>query len=285
MTEPDRSAPSTSRRLKRTRPELAEFLRSRRERITPQEIGLGTSGRRRTPGLRREEVAAMAGVGITWYTWLEQGRDIGVSDEFLDDLCTVLRLDAAERRHVYMLTQKRPPHEPARTACTVPDVAHDLLSRLPQSPSYVFNLRWDVLAWNDAGERLFGFSRQPKEARNMLWMTFADEQLRDRLHPWAEQARLMLTSFKRDFVHAPQDAELVALTENLSRMDEDFRRWWNRPDIDGACSGRRSFVIDGAGEFELSHLTMTLDADQHLRLAYYTPMGENSDVFVRWLGA
>lgn len=260
------------RRLERTRTELAEFLRSRRERITPEELGLQSSGRRRTPGLRREEVAALAGVGITWYTWLEQGRNIGVSAEFLDDLSTVLRLDAAERRHLYMLTQKRPPREPARSACTVPPTALDLLSRLPDSPAFVLNLKWDVLAWNPAADRLFGFAAQPLEQRNMLWMTFADERLRSRLRPWEEQARQILTSFKRDFAQAPQDAEFAALTENLSRMDPDFARWWKRPDIDGVCNGRRAFRLDGLGDIELAHITMTLESDRHLRLVYYTAL-------------
>ncbi|NDZ56333.1 helix-turn-helix domain-containing protein [Streptomyces anulatus] len=270
-------------RMERTRPELAEFLRSRRERVTPREHGLKVSGRRRTPGLRREEVAAMAGVGITWYTWLEQGRDIGVSAEFLDDLSRVLKLDAAERRHLYMLTQKRLPKEPARTACTVPDVAHDLLRRLPASPSYVLNLKWDVLAWNDPADKLFGFSAQPPEQRNMLWMTFADERLRARLSPWEEQARQILTSFKRDFAHAPQDAEIVALTENLSRMDPTFRAWWKRPDIDGACTGRRTFDVEGLGEVALSHITMTLESDRHLRFVYYTPLADGADAFTAWV--
>lgn len=276
-------APTKTPRLERTRTELAEFLKSRRERIAPEEVGLQASGRRRTPGLRREEVAALSGVGITWYTWLEQGRDIGVSAEFLDDLCKVLRLDAAERRHLYMLTQKRLPREPARTACTVPPVAHDLLSRLSESPSYVLNLKWDVLAWNASADRLFGFSAQAPEQRNMLWMTFADERLRARLNPWEEQARQILTSFKRDFVQAPQDAELARLTENLSRMDDTFHDWWRRPDIDGKCSGRRTFNIEDLGEVELSHITMTLESDKHLRFVYYTPLDDSLDAFRGWL--
>lgn len=275
--------PTNTRRMERNRTELAEFLRSRRERVSPQELGLSVSGRRRTPGLRREEVAALSGVGITWYTWLEQGRDIGVSAEFLDDLCKVLKLDAAERRHLYLLTQKRLPKEPARTACTVPQVAHDLLSRLPERPSYVLNLKWDVLAWNEAGDRLFGFSDLPAEQRNMLWMVFADERLRTGLSPWEEQARQILTSFKRDFAHAPQDAEIIALTENLSRMDSTFKDWWKRQDIDGKCSGRRTFDIPELGDVELTHMTMTLESDKHLRFVYYTPLGEKAEAFGQWV--
>lgn len=105
---------SIIRNMERSRRELSEFLRSRRERLNPADAGLPTSGRRRTPGLRREEVAALAGVGLTWYTWLEQGRDISVSATFLDNLARVLKLDAAERRYLYLLTQQRPPAEPGK---------------------------------------------------------------------------------------------------------------------------------------------------------------------------
>lgn len=278
-----KTAKSRSRRLDRTRTELAEFLRSRRSRITPEEVGLQASGRRRTPGLRREEVAAMAGVGITWYTWLEQGRDIGVSSEFLDDLCKVLKLDSTERRHLYMLAQKRPPKELSQAACTVPAVIRDMLFRIPDNPAFVLNSRWDVLAWNSAGDKLFGFSDQPQGARNMLWMTFADERLRARLSPWEEQARSLLTSFKRDFVQSPQDAELIRLTENLSSINGTFRTWWKQPDIDGKCNGKRTFTLDRLGEVTLSHVTMTFGSDRQLRLVYYTSLDEAMKPFTEWL--
>lgn len=141
-----------------------------------------------------------------------------------------------------------------------------------------------MLAWNDSADKLFRFSEQPAEQRNMLWMVFADERMRTRLSPWEEQARQILTSFKRDFVHAPQDAEIVGLTENLSRMDPTFHEWWTLPDIDGKCSGRRSFDLEGLGRVDLSHITMTLESDKHLRFVYYTPLGD-SDTFNDWVNA
>ena len=111
-----------TRTLARTRQELAEFLRTRRERIAPETVGLPAGTRRRTKGLRREEVAALSGVGVTWYTWLEQGREIGVSATFLDNLARALQLDAAERRHLFLLAHQRPPVEPGRTWCQVPSL-------------------------------------------------------------------------------------------------------------------------------------------------------------------
>lgn len=271
-------------RLERTRTELAEFLKSRRERITPEEVGLPASGRRRTPGLRREEVAALAGVGITWYTWLEQGREIGVSSKFLDELCRVLKLDAAERRHLYMLTQRRPPQEPTRTACEVPGIARNLMDKLYDSPAYVLNLKWDILAWNQAAEQLFEFSEVPDEHRNMLWVVFTDERFRNLLDPWEEQAREILTSFKRDYVQAPQDGAVASLVDNLTKIDRTFDQWWKRPDIDGLCSGIRTFKIPHLGKTTLNHMSMTLESDRHLRLVYYNIASAAEQApFTEWL--
>ena len=135
------------RTLERTRSDLAAFLRAHRERLSPADVGLPSGGRRRTPGLRREEVAALAGVGLTWYTWLEQGRDIGVSATFLDNLARVLKLDAAERRHLFLLAHERPPAEPGKTWCVLPPMVRRLMHDLPH-PAFVLNLRWDVLGFN-----------------------------------------------------------------------------------------------------------------------------------------
>ena len=156
------------RTLDRTRTELTEFLKSRRERLAPEDVGLPVGRRRRTPGLRREEVAALAGVGVTWYTWLEQGREIGVSADFLDNLARVLKLDAAERRHLFLLAHERPPAEPGKTFCTVPSLAARLIEDLAPHAAYIINLRWDVLASNTPADHLFGFSRHDKGNRNML---------------------------------------------------------------------------------------------------------------------
>ncbi|MEQ9511257.1 MAG: helix-turn-helix domain-containing protein, partial [Alloalcanivorax xenomutans] len=142
-------------RLQRTRRELAAFLRARREAITPEQVGLADSGRRRTPGLRREEVATLAGVGVTWYTWLEQGREIGVSAPVLERIARVLKLDGAQRRHLFLLAQNRPPVEPGKTWCSVPPLVRRLMDDWPHHPAYVLNLRWDVLAWNAAAQTLF----------------------------------------------------------------------------------------------------------------------------------
>lgn len=274
------------RTLERSREDLSAFLRSRRERLSPHDVGLPGGGRRRTPGLRREEVAALAGVGVTWYTWLEQGRDIGVSPAFVDNLCGVLRLDALERRHLYLLIFQRPPAEPGQTWCVVPPIIHGLLHDLTLRPAYVLNLRWDVLAWNPAAERLFGFSRLPAEQRNLLWMVFMDAHLRALLQPWEDQALQMLASFRRDHVHARHEVDVAHLVHTLEQGSAEFRAGWQSQAIDGPCQGARHFCIEPLGALTLQHTSLTVDADKHLRMVYYTPVADpdGAGAFERWLG-
>lgn len=276
---------SAPRSLERNRAELADFLRNRRERITPQEVGLPAGGRRRTPGLRREEVAALAGVGLSWYTWLEQGREISVSASFLENLSRTLKLDATERRYLFLLAHQRLPPEPGKTWCVVPSLVHRLISDLPLRPAYVLNLRWDVLAWNAAADKVFGFSSYPVERRNLLWLLFTAPAMRALLDPWDDQALQILSSFRRDFVRAPQDPEIGALVRDLEKVDPDFKSWWQQQDIHGPCQGIRHFHIGDVGPVVFDHTSLTIDVDRHLRLVYYAAkQGQvQSEVFEQWL--
>lgn len=276
---------SAPRTVERSRVELAEFLRSRRERISPEEVGLPAGSRRRTPGLRREEVATLAGVGLSWYTWLEQGRDISVSATFLDNLSRALKLDATERRHLFLLAHQRLPPEPGRTWCVVPPLIHRLMGDLPLSPAYVLNLRWDVLAWNAAADRVFGFSALPTDRRNLLWMLFTSPAMRELFNPWEEQALQILSSFRRDFVRATQDPDIVALVKDLEKVSPDFKAWWRQQDIHGPCQGIRHLRIEAVGQVVFEHTTLTIDEDRHLRLVYYVAKEgrPESRSFEQWL--
>ncbi|AAV82443.1 UNVERIFIED_ORG: helix-turn-helix protein [Idiomarina abyssalis] len=255
-------------KLERKRHELATFLKSRRERLSPTQVGLPCGGRRRTPGLRREEVAALSGVGLTWYTWLEQGRDISASSSFLDNLARALKLDAAERRHLFLLAHGRLPPEPGKTFCEVPPLILRLMRDLSPHAAYVLNLRWDVLAFNKQADLLFGFNRHPPGQRNLLWMLFTDTVLRERLVDWDSQAVQMLSSFRRDYAHATQEADIQALVTNLQKASPDFSQWWNRHDVDAPCQGVRDMKIENE-TVSFEHTSMTVDADRHLRLVVY----------------
>ncbi|WP_088143032.1 helix-turn-helix transcriptional regulator [Achromobacter xylosoxidans] len=273
------------KRLDRTRADLSEFLRLRRERLSPAQLGLPAGGRRRTPGLRREEVAALAGVGLAWYTWFEQGRNISVSAGFLENLARVLRLDAAERRHLYLLAHQRPPSEPGRTWCTVPAQVRRLMDDLPARPAYILNLRWDVVVWNAAADRVFNFSAQAPGRRNLLWMLFADPAMRERFVDWQAQAPAMLSTFRRDFVSAGQAPDVGELVDELERVSPDFKTWWREHDVHGACMGERRLRLEPLGELAFEHSTLSVDESRHLRLVVYAPAPDEpkAAAFERWL--
>jgi len=256
-------------RLDRTRIELADFLRRRRESLSPLDVGLPAGKRRRTPGLRREEIAALAGVGITWYTWLEQGRAIKVSSTFLDNIARVLKLDEIERRHLFLLAHQRPPAMAGQAWCELPPLVRRLLDDLTQRPAYVLNLRWDVIGWNAAADRLFGFGERDPSERNTLWMMFADERLSSRIVEWSVQAPQILASFRRDFAQAPEDETMLSLVEALEQVSPSFRSLWNQHDVHGRCEGRRSFMVDGLGPVAFDHSSFIVDQEKHLRLVFY----------------
>lgn len=168
----------SNHRLERTQSDLTEFMLRHRRKLTPADVGLPTSGRRRTPGLRREEVAALAGVGLTWYTWFEQGRDIKVSERFLLNISRALKLDDAECCHLFLLAHRRAPPAEAYQEQSISPRIRSLMDDLSR-PSYVMNLRWDVIGWNAQADKLLQFSSREASERNLLRMVFTAPDLPD----------------------------------------------------------------------------------------------------------
>lgn len=257
------------RNFRRTRPALSAFLIRHRERLTPADVELPSRGRRRTPGLRREEVAALAGVGLTWYTWFEQGRDIRVSERFLLSVAHALRLDDAECSHLFLLAHNRPPPPEAHQEASVTPRIQALIDELAMRPAYVVNLRWDVIAWNTAADDLLGFSARAPGLRNILRMVFADPDVRRRLPAWRDDAPRLLAQFRYDLAVAPDDASMVALVEDLKALSADFRRWWETPESVQACRGIGCVATAEGGRADFRHETLVVDEHRHLRMVVY----------------
>ena len=241
------------------RQELAAFLRSRRERVAPEQVGLRPARRRRTPGLRREEVAQLAGVGVTWYTWLEQGRRINASTDVLRSIGRALRLDEAGQQH--LLSLARPIGE-APPSITSPDEVPSALRRLIESfepaPAYVLGPHWEFAAWNAAQARLYPpIERLEGLERNLIWVLFAHDEVRELIVDWDLHARQALAEFRAATTAVRRDPVMTELVGRLSDVSEEFRTWWPEHDVARFETRLRRFNHPRAGllTFEYQQLT------------------------------
>jgi len=258
------------------RQELADFLRARRESTRPEQVGLPSSRGRRTPGLRREEVALLAGVSLTWYTWLEQGRRINASSDVLRAIGRALRLDDAGIDHLVSLT------EPGTATVTAPTEAPSalvrLLDALMPAPAYVLGPHWEFVGWNDAQERLYPrIAELEPPRRNLLWVLFADPSTRELIVDWDIHARQALAEFRSATTavrHDPAMAELVAL---ISAESDEFVAWWDEHDVSGFETRLRRFEHPSAGTLTFEYQQLSPAEWPALRVVAQLPVpGDDS---------
>ncbi|HEX4180494.1 MAG TPA: helix-turn-helix transcriptional regulator [Caulobacteraceae bacterium] len=248
---------------------LGGFLRDRRSRLQP---GPGAQGRRRTPGLRREEVATRAGVSVTWYTWLEQGRGGPPSDDVLERLTRALELDADGREVLFLLAQQRPPPVTPAPPSPVAPALQRVLDALNTSPAIVKTPAWDVVAWNAAAVAVMGdYAAVPPRERNVLWRMFTDPALRAGLPDWEEHARSLLGVFRIDVARAGGCPEATALEAELRATSADFRRLWAESDMRSHGVGLKYFERPGVGSLTLEYSTFEVDGAEGLSMVVFTP--------------
>ena len=260
-------------RIAARRRQSGEFLRSRRERLTPTDVGLPNGFRRRTPGLRREEVALLAGVGATWYTWLEQGRDVRPSAEVLSALADALRLDAAERRHLYILNDRPPPEPRPSGPEEVDEPLLRMLESLTSQPAYVLGRRWDVLAWNRAAALLFGdYGALEGDARNIMHIVFADKAHRKLLVDWHEVAETALAMFRADSARYAGDPDFERLIATLQRVSPEFRELWSRQDVLRSLGSHKRINHPIAGRMTFEYTSFSVMNQADMKLVVYTSL-------------
>ncbi|MER9184935.1 helix-turn-helix transcriptional regulator [Mesorhizobium sp. M0159] len=261
------------------RRELGAFLRSRRERLTPSATGISTGLRRRTPGLRREEVAMIAGVGTTWYTWLEQGRDVRPSVEVLTALSQALRLDTAEQRHLFILAGRPQPERRLDAPEKVDGPLLHMLQSLVLQPAYVLGRRWDVLAWNSAAAAVFGdYGLLEGDARNIVHMIFTNPHHRRLLVDWEELARAVLASFRAESARYVGDPDFERLIALMTRSSLEFRAWWPLRDVARNLSGVKHVRHPTAGAMAFEHMSLSIDDGSDMKLIVYTPLAEQNSI-------
>ncbi|WP_421999703.1 helix-turn-helix transcriptional regulator [Reyranella sp.] len=229
--------------LETRRRELGDFLRAHRDRLVPESLGLPGGGRRRTPGLRREEVAQSCGMSATWYTWLEQGREVSASASALSGLARTLQLTPAERAYLFELAGKRDPSLPAPPDGDGMDVAASLGRAVAaiDAPAYILDSLWNARAWNRPAARLFVGWLDGNSDRNLLRYVFLSPTARTVIPQWQERARRVLAEFRADSSRHLQDEGLQALVEELRRRSPYFARCWREHDVVDRTGGERTF--------------------------------------------
>jgi transcriptional regulator with XRE-family HTH domain len=266
---PVRSGPPVEAQLRRR--ELGAFLRSRRERLTPADVGLPEGGRRRTPGLRREEVASLAGVGMTWYTWLEQGRDINASEQVLEAISRTLLLDPHERAHLFTLAGVASAGRAIDGQVVSPEV-RAVLDQLHPFPAFVTNGRYDLLAYNRAYMVLVGdLDAVPFQDRNTLWIIFT-KRTTGKCFVDKDQAKgRMVAQLRGAMAEHIADPAWKCLVRRLQEESAEFRELWDRHEVAEPENARKRLLHRDLGLLQFNFLNTWLAPRAGLRLVSYIP--------------
>lgn len=248
--------------------ELGNLLRSRRRALSPAELGITDMSRRKTPGLRREEVAELAGISVDWYTRLEQGRDVTPSPGTLAALARALRLSRDETEHMKSLSLRAQPLRFERE--TVPETLRTLLAQV-EVPAYVTGRRWDVLAWNGhAVDLMTDFSKYEEEERNILHYMLTDQDVRAMFVDWEHEARRMISQFRAMYDAFCDDPAFARLVSTLKARSAEFRAWWQAHEVRPPTAGEKRLRHPRLGDISVEYVTFQASQDPALKLVLYT---------------
>jgi transcriptional regulator with XRE-family HTH domain len=273
----DRTQGGASRRAgEQRRAELGEFLKARRARLSPGDFGMPRGSRRRTPGLRREEVALLAGVGVTWYTWLEQGRQINASTQVLDAVARTLRLDRAEREHLYRLAEATP----LRTECVrtqVPDTIREIVHSLEPLPATLVNSRFDILLSNEAHEELFWeWHSMPCIHKNTLWCCITEPAARGRFVEYDKQVRYMVARLRSAYSRHLGGQDWEEDIRRLGSLSREFTELWARHEVADPEPRVLTYLHPQAGPLSLAVSELNVPDLPEARIQVYTPRDDDT---------
>jgi transcriptional regulator with XRE-family HTH domain len=256
--------------IEKSRSELGDFLRSRREKLRPREVGLAEGRRRRTAGLRREEVAELAGIGVDWYIRLEQGRSVNPSATTIDALARALRLSKVEHLHLKALT--RSGERRAFQAESVPGHLQRMIAAMKQ-PAYITGRRWDLLAWNRAANDVLAFDQLPDQDRNILVSVLTRPAARKLFGAgWADEAKRIVAQFRATHDLWADDPAFRDLLQRLRKDCPEFSLWWKSHDVRGTAAGLKRLHHPKKGVLSFEHASFQWNDDPSLRLVIYTPV-------------
>jgi transcriptional regulator with XRE-family HTH domain len=250
---------------------LGLFLRERRGRLDPVSFGF-PAGRRRTPGLRREEVAQRANISPTWYTWLEQGRGGAPSADVLNRIAAGMMLTEPERQHMFILALGHPPEPRYRETQGITPRLQRVLDAMALSPAIIRTATWDVVAWNEAAAALLtDYALLPPRQRNILRLMFNDTRIREAQEDWLMVARFVVGAFRADAARAGAGEEIRQLVEELSQGSAEFADLWRNNDIAAHGEGVKRLRHPEIGPIELEFSTFAVEGRSDLCMMVYNP--------------
>ncbi len=254
-----------------SRTELGRFLKASRARLSPEDVGIPPGPRRRTPGLRREEVALLAGVGITWYTWLEQGRQINASAQVLDAVSRTLRLDAAGRWHLYRLAEATPLRTWVGSA-RIPDSVRAIVRSLDPLPAMLINSGFDVIEENAAHEDLFwDWHSMPCVHKNLLWCCVTEPSAREKFLDYDREVPHLVARLRAAYGKHVGDPEWEEDIRRLADLSPEFAALWARQEVAGPAERTRRFVHPDAGVLTFTSTELEISSVPELRMVVDTP--------------
>ena len=264
---------------------LGNYLRDRRSRLDPTSFGF-PAGRRRTPGLRREEVAQRSNISPTWYTWLEQGRGGAPSADVLERIAAGLMLTDVEREHLFMIGLGRPPEVRYKAVAGVTPRLQRVLDALETSPALIKTATWDIVAWNPAAAVvLTDYSKVPPGQRNILRMLFGNPDIKAKQHDWDGLARFVVGAFRADAARAGAVSEVAQLVEELCRLSPEFEGLWRDNDVHAHGEGVKRLAHPVLGQIELEYSAFAVDGRPDLGMIVYNPVSSEVADRIRGLVA
>jgi transcriptional regulator with XRE-family HTH domain len=250
---------------------LAAFLRTRRARLSQADVGLPARSRHRTPGLRREDVAELANIGVSWYTLLEQGKDVHPSKPVLESIAQALRLTHVEEKYLFLLAGHTLPVKAPPEGEEVPPELRRVVGVLAPHPAFVIGRRWDILFRNRAADLVFCFDELfPPHSLNVVWRCFQMQGHSLDLD-WEVQARNLVAQFRADYARYPGDASFEELLHDLQHMSPLFQEWWEQHDIQGLPNGPRPMMHPALGLLEFDHVQASFSANLRMKIYAASP--------------
>jgi len=256
------------------RQELAEFLQAMRQRGEPEAFGFPLGARRRTLGLRREEVAQLANISATWYTWIEQGREVNVSAEALDRLAVALKLSKSERTYLFDMADRRDPQANINEADTAPETLTKMLESI-QIPAYIMGRTWNLLAWNKPAEALFNgwldnWSKDTPQP-NLLRFVFLHANAKQFVVDWEQRARRLVAEFRADCRSRLEEPALQKLVNELTQANPAFDQFWKQHDVLERQGGQREFNHPQHGLISYQQVTLRPVEQEQLKMVLLQP--------------